>query len=440
MSGTVTQYARHVDPAFVTLLGSLGYGRVFTRAVGSAVWDDQGRRYLDLLAGFGSVNIGHNHPRLQARLRAFFDEQPLNLSHTGPSPYAAGLAAALAAVAGPPLEMSLFATGGAEAVEAAIKAARAATRRARVVFCDGAYHGLSLGTLSVSASSRMRGPFEPLLPGCDAVPFGDLDRLAHALRGNDVAVVIVEPVQIEGGVRFAPPGYLHGARELCTKHGSLLAVDEVQTGFGRTGSLFAFQQEAATPDFLILGKAAGGSLAALGVTLTTRRVQKAAYGSMRRFDLHGSTFAGNALACAAGLETLAILEDERLVARSRDAGAAMLAALRARLDGHPLVADVRGRGLLLAIELRTALSAQAARLAGQWLALALLEEGLIVQPASQAWHVLRIEPPLTITDGEIAQAVDAIGCVFDRHRSAIPVLGRSARRVVAQLLARGRFR
>jgi adenosylmethionine-8-amino-7-oxononanoate aminotransferase len=220
----------------------------------------------------------------------------------------------------------------------------------------------------------------------------------------------------------------------------LLALDEVQTGFGRTGSMFAFQQEDATPDLLILGKAAGGSLAALGVTLTTRRVQKAAYGSMRRFDLHGSTFAGNALASAAALETLAIIADEQLVTRSRDAGAAMLAGLHARLDQHPLVADIRGRGLLLAIELRTPLASQAATLAGQWLALALLEEGLIVQPASQAWNVLRLEPPLTITDGEIAVALEAIGRVFDRHQSTVPVLGRSARRIVEQLLARGRFR
>jgi putrescine aminotransferase len=413
---------------------------VFTRAAGAAVWDDQGRRYLDLLAGFGSVNIGHNHPRLRARLHAFLDEEPLNLSHTGPSPYAASLAAALADAAGPPLEMSLFSTGGAEAVEAAIKAARAATRRARVVFCERAYHGLSLGTLSVSASMRLRAPFEPLLPECVAVPFGDLDRLAHALRGGDVAVVLVEPVQIEGGVHFAPPGYLRAVRELCSTHGTLLAFDEVQTGFGRTGSMFAFQQEGATPDLLVLGKAAGGSLAALGVTLTTRRVQKAAYGSMRRFDLHGSTFAGNALAAAAGLETLRIIDEEALVARSRDAGAAMLAGLRARLDGHPLVADIRGRGLLLAIELRTPLAATAAAFAGQWLALALLEEGIIVQPASQAWNVLRIEPPLTIGDAEIAEALEAIGRVFERHQSTIPVLGRSARRVVAQLLARGRFR
>jgi putrescine aminotransferase len=440
MSATVTQYARHVDPAFVKLLGTLGYGRVFARAEGASVWDDRGRRYLDLLAGFGSVNIGHNHPRLLARLHAFLDERPVNLSHTGPSPYAAQFAAALAGAAGPPLEMSLFATSGAEAVEAAIKLARAATRRTRIVFCERAYHGLSLGTLSVSASRRMRAPFEPLLAGCTAVPFGDVDALARVLRAADAAMFLVEPVQIEGGVHFAPPGYLRAARDLCTKHGTLLALDEVQSGFGRTGSMFAFQQEDATPDVLILGKAAGGSLAPVGITMTSRRIQKAAYGSMRRFDLHGSTFAGNAMASAAALETLRIIEQEGLVWRSRDAGAVMLAALRDRLRGHPLVCGIRGRGLLLAIELRTPLVSMTATLAGQWLALALLERGAIVQPASQAWNVLRIEPPLTIDDTQIAEAVETIGAVFDEHQSTLPLLARSGRRIVEQLRAGGRFR
>lgn len=439
MSTITAQYARHVDPALVKLLGVLGYGRVLTRAEGVHVWDEQGRRYVDLLAGFGSVNIGHNHPRLLARLHAFLDEGPLNLSHTGPAPYAATLAEMLARVAGPPLEMTLFATSGAEAVEAAIKAARAATRRRRIVSCRGSYHGLSLGTLSLSASKRVRKPFEPLLPECTAIPFGDVDALERALARNDVAAFLVEPIQIEGGVRLPPPGYLESARRLCTRHGTLLAFDEVQTGFGRTGSMFAFQAEGAIPDLLILGKSAGGSIAPVAVTMTTRRVQKAAYGSMRRFDLHGSTFAGNAFGCAAAAETLRIIEDEDLVARSREAGAAMLVALRKRLDGHPLVSDIRGRGLLIAIELR-ALPSMATTVAGQWLSLALLERGVLLQPASQAWNVLRIEPPLTIGAAQAVEAVETIGLVFDDHESLLRLLARSGRRVVEQFLARGRFR
>jgi putrescine aminotransferase len=429
---TAEKYARHVDPAFVKLLGVLGYGRTFTRASGSWIEDESGRKYLDLLAGFGSVNIGHNHPRLVAHLRAFFDAEPLNLNHTGVAEQPALLAEELARTA-PPLDAALFSNSGAEAVETAMKLARAATKRERIVYCEGAYHGLTFGTLSVSAAKRMRAPFEPLLPGCTAIPFDDLDALERVLDRN-TAAFIVEPIQIEGGVRFPRDGYLRAARELCAKRGALLVLDEVQTGLGRTGAMYAFQHEGATPDVLVLAKSLGGSIAPIGVTLTTRGVQRKAFGSMRTFDLHGSTFAGNAFACAAARETLRILDDEDLVARSRSLGNEWLSALRARLDRHPLVAGLRGRGLLLAIELR------APDVAGQWLALAMLERGLIVQPASQAWNVLRLEPPLTITAEELSHATNVIGEVFDANRSVAPMLARTGIRAAAQFLNRGRFR
>lgn len=432
MTTSAERHARHVDPAFVKLLGVLGYGRTFTRASGSWIEDERGRRYLDLLSGFGSVNIGHNHPRLVAHLRAFFDAEPLNLNHTGVGAYPAMLAEQLAQTA-PPLDAALFSNSGAEAVETAMKLARAVTKRTRILHCQGAYHGLTFGTLSVSASRRMRAPFEPLLPDCTAIPFDDLDALDRALD-RSVAALLVEPIQIEGGVRFPRHGYLRAARELCAKRGALLLLDEVQTGLGRTGAMYAFQHEGATPDVLILAKSAGGSIAPIGVTLTTRRLQRKAFGSMRTFDLHGSTFAGNAFACAAASETLRIIEEDGLVARSRDLGAQWLAALRVRLERHPLVAGIRGRGLLLAIELR------APDVAGQWLALALLERGLIVQPASQAWRVLRLEPALTISPEELTHAADVIGEVFDANRSIAPMLARAGVRAAAQFLNRGRFR
>jgi putrescine aminotransferase len=440
VSDTRERYARHVDPAFVRLLGVLGYGRVFTRAEGVFVWDEEGRRYLDLLAGFGSVNVGHNHPRLLARLHAFLDEHALNLSHTGPSPQTAMLAEAMARCAGSPLEMALFSNSGAEAVEAAVKLARAATKRLRIVYCHGAYHGLSLGTLSLSSSERMRAPFEPLLSHCTAIPFDDVDALQRELTKGDVALFLVEPIQIEGGVRIASPGYLRDARASCAKHGALFALDEAQTGFGRTGSLFAFQAEGVAPDLLILAKAAGGSIAPIGITMTTRALQKKAYGSMQRTDLHGSTFAGNAFACVAASETLRILEDEQLVANSRDRGAAFLAALRERLRGHPRVREIRGRGLLIAIELTAPIDAIARTLLGQWAAVALLERGVLLQPASQAWNVLRIEPPLTIDSTHIDEAVGAIGAVFDEQRALPPLLAKATRRMAEQFVRKGTFR
>jgi len=424
---TSAAFARHVDPTFVKLLGVLGYGRVFTHAEGAWIHDDDGRKYLDLLSGFGSANIGHNHPRLIAALRDFFDDKLLNLNHTGVSPQQAMLAERLATIAAP-LDVALFSNSGAEAVEAAIKLARAATKRSRILYCNGAYHGLSLGTLSLSTSKRMRAPFEPLLPDCDAIAFDDLDALELALDEGNVAAFIVEPVQIEAGLRFASDGYLRRARELCAANGTLLIADEVQTGLGRTGAMFASHHDAASPDILVLAKSAGGSIAPIGVTMTTATIRKRAYGSMKRFDLHGSTFAGNAFACTAMIETLKIIDEEKLVQRSKELGEEFLDALRERAPRFAM----RGRGLLIAIDVRT-------DIAGQWIALQLLERGVIMQPASQSWSVLRIEPPLTISRDEITIAVDAIGAVLDEH-STIGTLARAGKRVVAQWLNRGRFR
>jgi putrescine aminotransferase len=217
-------------------------------------------------------------------------------------------------------------------------------------------------------------------------------------------------------------------------------LDEVQTGFGRLGTLFAFQQQSVVPDVLVLGKSAGGSIAATAVTMTTAAIQRQAYGSMRRFDLHGSTFAGNAFACAAASETLRIIEDEQLCANCRERGDELLTGLRERLHGHPLVREIRGRGLLVAIELQVGVEKLADVLAGQWLSVVLLERGVIVQPASQAWNVLRIEPPLTLTREHVREAIAAIGAAFDEHRSMLPLLARATWRIGAQFVSGGAFR
>jgi putrescine aminotransferase len=435
----VARYARHVNSAFVRLLGVYGYGRLFVRARDVWLWDSRERQYLDFLAGFGAVNLGHNHPRLRQRLHAFLDEEALNLCHVGPSKHAADLAEALARLAAP-LEVCLFSSSGAEAVEAGLKLARAVTRRAGFLYCRGGFHGTNLGSLSVMGSTRLRKPFEPLLADCTAVPFGDLDRLARELAGRRHAALVVEPILGEGGVVPAPAGYLAGARELCRRHGALLVLDEVQTGLGRTGSLFAYQAEGVTPDVLVLGKSLGGSLAAISATLTTRELHQRAYGSMGRFDLHGSTFGGNALACVAALETLRIIEDEQLTLRSKERGEQLLSGLRQRLAGHPLVREVRGAGLLVGIELgatddllgRVApwLVDQVARgVLGQWLALRLLEAGILAQPASQCWNVLRLEPPLTVQREHVEQVVDTLGNILDEYRG----LGRLLQDVGARL-------
>ncbi|MGH9885272.1 MAG: aspartate aminotransferase family protein, partial [bacterium] len=346
---TVEAYARHVNPAFVKLLGVLGYGRLFCRARGVWIWDHGERRYLDALAGFGSVNIGHNHPRLVARMKALLDDDPVHFLHVGPAREAALLAERLAAKAG--LDIALFSTSGAEAVEAALKLARAARGRPGFVSCTGSFHGLSLGTLSVMGSTRMRAPFEPLLGQCVQVPFGDLAALERALAPRRAAAFLVEPLQAEGGVVVPPAGYLRAAQELCRRYGTVFVLDEIQTGLGRCGSLFAVEAEGFVPDVLVLAKSLGGGIAPMAATLTRRDLHRKAYGATDRFDLHGSTFAGSALACVAALETLDILDEEQLPAAALLRGEQLVAGLTRRLQGHPFVRAIRGRGLLVGLEL-----------------------------------------------------------------------------------------
>ncbi len=441
---TSQAFAKYVNPSFVELLGVLGYGRVFTRASDVWVWDCDGRRYLDCLAGFGAVNLGHNHPKLIASLHRLLDEQAFHFCQVGPAERAAALAEALAKRLAPPLEVSLFASSGAEAVEAGLKLARAATGRGAFLSCDGGFHGTTLGTLSVMGTERMRKPFEPLLADCHRVPFGDLDALAQALKRFRPAAFLLEPLQAEGGVVLAPPGYLKAAQALCGAAGTLLVLDEIQTGLGRTGTLFAHQAEDFVPDVLCLAKALSGGIAPISVALTSRAWFDRAYGKADRFDLHSSTYQGNALSCTAALSALEVIDEEDLVRRAAERGTQLLEGLRARLEGHPLVLDVRGRGLLVGIEFGPAGRGWIDRLApaligkvsetmfGQWVAVRMLEAGILCQPASSRWNVLRLEPPLTIGAAEIDFVVDTLGAILDEYAGIAPVLGDVARRVGTQ--------
>jgi putrescine aminotransferase len=442
----VALYAEHMNPAFVKLLGAFGYGRVFVSARGTMLRDHEGREYLDFLAGFGATNLGHNHPRLTEALRAALLEDLPGVVHAGPQVHAAELASELCARV-PFLPMCLFSSSGAEAVETGLKLARAFTRRPGIVYCEGSYHGLSMGALSITGAARMRAPFAPLLSDCHPIPFGDLAALERALSRHRVGAFVVEPILGEGGAVIPKSGYLAAARELCHRKGALLILDEVQTGLGRTGALFAHQVAGLTvePDVLVLGKSLGGSLVPISATLTTRAIHARAFGTAERFDLHGSTYAGSALACRAALETLRILDAEDLVKTGAAKGRRLLAGLAGALEGHPMVRSVRGRGLLVGVELGPTdrgvvnrvlpgmVRGVSRRVFGQWLAVRLLEQGIVAQPASQRWDVLKLTPPLTVSDAEIDRVVAAIAGILDGYRDLGPLLRDVAVRLGRQL-------
>ncbi len=287
---------------------------------------------------------------------------------------------------------------------------------------------------------RLRAPFEPLLAGCTRVAFGDVEALESALATRRHAGFVVEPIQCEGGVVLPPKGYFEAAARLCRKHGTLLIVDEVQTGLGRTGEMFATE---VVPDVLVLAKALSGSIAPIAATLTTRKLHRRAYGATERFDLHGSTFAGGAFSCVAALETLRIIEDEGLVARSDQLGALLLDELRRRVGEHPLVRDIRGRGLLIGLELgpedpgwRRKLSE---KVLGQWIALRLLERGVVCQPCAHRWDVLKIEPPLTIDRERVVESAAAIEEVLGDYQGIGAVLRDVTKRLGGQFLRRWSF-
>jgi putrescine aminotransferase len=443
------KHAAHINPAFIRVLGMLGYGRVFTRAAGHELWDETGARYVDFLAGFGTNCLGHSPAALIEALQAALAEQLPNVLHTGPQSAAAELGAAFAERV-PSLPLAMLSLSGGEAVESALKLARAATGRHGLVYAAGGFHGTGFGNLSVMGHARWRRPFAPLLPECHAVPYGDIDALAGVFRKHKIAAFLVEPIQAEAGVAVPPDGYLLAAQTLCKKHGALFILDEVQTGLGRTGKLFAFQHTPGLdPDALVLGKALGAGLLPVSATLTRRELQEAAYGALWKFDLHGSTYAGYALGCRVALAVLRILDEKRLPERAATAGERLRDGLRKKLAGHPLVKEIRGRGLLVGISLgasearsllgKVVVGALSKQVFGQWLAVRLLERGFISQPASQEWNVLKLTPPLTIEDAQIDALVGAVGDILGEYRTLPPLVADVSKRFAHQVWTGGAF-
>jgi acetylornithine/LysW-gamma-L-lysine aminotransferase len=356
------------------------------RGLGAEVWDETGRRYVDCVAGQGSANLGHCHP---AVVRAVQEQAARLIScpATLGNDARAALLRRLAEVTPPGLDRFFLCNSGTEAVEAAIKAARLTTGRPGIVAARRGFHGRTLGALSATWERAYREPFEPLVPGVRFVPFDDVPALAAAID-ETVGLVLLEPVQGEGGVYPASPGYLRAAADLCRERGALLALDEVQTGFGRTGTMFACDAEDVAPDLLCLAKSIAGGLP-MGALACGPRVEAFPPGS------HGSTFGGNPLACAAAVAAIGALVDERLPERAAETGAYLLERLRG-LDA-PQVRVVRGRGLMIGLELRGR---------ARPIVAALRERGVLALVAGLT--VLRLLPPLVITREQCDDVVEAL--------------------------------
>lgn len=412
------RFSQFVNPYLGKLLNRLEMDKRFVRGEGCYLWDDSGRRYIDFLAAYGALPFGFNPPEIWQALRQAEAEglpsfvQPSSLQAAGE------LAQRLIELAPPGFRTVTFTNSGAEATEAAIKACRAATGRMGVLACENSFHGKTLGALSATHREQYQKAFGAPLPGFDRVPYGDLEALEEALKAHPdrYACFLVEPIQGEGGIVVPPPGYLAGAERLCREYGVLFVVDEVQTGLGRTGRLFASEEEGLRPDVLTLAKALGGGLMPIGAVL----LGEAAY-SETFAEKHSSTFAGGGLACRAGLATLELLtrNDQELVRDVARKGARLKARLELLRERYPrALRGVRGRGFMLGLELAPTRLTHPQSLIGILGEQGLLApvvashllnmEGIRVAPTLNGATVLRVEPPLIASDEQIDRVVEGM--------------------------------
>lgn len=365
-------------------------GAVEFRDEGVYTYDNHGKRYLDCLGGYGIFNVGHRHPKVINAVKAQLDQVCLH-SQDLLNPWAAHLAKQLAAVAPGALQYSFFCNSGTEAVEGAIKLARLYTGKTEIISTKNAYHGVSMGALSATGRDCFRKPFEPLLNGFVHVAYGDAKAIEEAINEN-TAAVILEPIQGEGGIHVPQAGYLAEVRRITREKGVLLILDEVQTGMGRTGRMFACEHEEVVPDIMCLAKALGGGVMPIGAFVSTPEIWKVLEPNP---SIHNSTFGGNPLACTAASATIDVLLEEHLALRAMVMGNYFMARLNELKEKYPeYLLDVRGKGLLIGLEFAT----QELRAGVQN---ELFYRGVLVAGTMNSFRTVRIEPPLIITRRQV---------------------------------------
>jgi ornithine--oxo-acid transaminase len=442
-------HERYLNPQMPKVLRTIGFDRDYVRAEGAYLFDRHGERYLDFLAGFGVFALGRCHPVIEQALHDAIALELPNLVQMECQPLSGLLAEALVARMPNDSYRCFFTNSGAESVETVLKFVRCATGRGRVLFADHAFHGLTTGALALNGGREFRDRFGKLLPGCSSVPFGDLDALARELRAGDVAAFVVEPIQGKG-VFVAPDGYLAAAAELCHQRGALIAIDEVQTGLGRTGTFFAFEQSNVEPDLVTVAKALSGGYVPVGAVIAKSAVIEAVFDKMDRAVVHSSTFGQNVLAMTAGLATLHTIDAESIVERAKTTGDALIAGLRTVAERHEVVHEVRGRGLMIGIEFSRPRSV---RLRAQWTLLETMrtglftqlvvvplfrDHGILTQVAGDHQNILKILPPLITSETQAKEFITAFDDVLDQLERSVGLLvgvGRSL--ALPALRARG---
>ena len=428
---------RFLNPQMGRILRTLGFDKSWRGGEGAYLIDADGERYLDLFGGYGVFAIGRNHPEAIAAVQETMAAQTGNLPQLGVTLLSGVLAEQLLARAPASVGAMVPANSGTEAVEAAIKIARAATGRPRIVHAEHGFHGLTLGSLSLNGNAEFRDGFGPLLADCAPVAFGDLDALERELQRGDVAAFVVEPVQGKG-VNLPDADYLPRAQALCRAAGALFVCDEVQTGLGRTGRFLALEHWQLQPDMVCIAKALSGGLVPIGAVLVSRAAFERVFDGMERAVRHGSTFGGNDLAAAAALATLRVLDQEGLVQRAERLGALLLELTRPLVERYEVVREVRGLGLIWAIEfgppsgrvgraLWETVERRQAGLFSQLITVPLFHEHRILcQVAGHRMNTIKALPALVVEEQEIrrfAAALEQTVAAAERYPAALMRFG-----------------
>ena len=415
---------QHINPAFAKVLRILGFDINYVRGQGAYLWDDKGNRYIDCLAGYGVFACGRNHPVIRQAMHDAMDLDLPNLIKMGQAKLSGMLARELVNIAPAGLDTVFFTNDGASGIETAIKYARAATGRDKIVYCKKGFHGLTVGALSVNGNEEFRSGFGKLLDFV-AVPFNDLPALEKALSGKDVAGFICEPIQGKG-VNMPSEDYLPGVAALCKKFGTLYIDDEVQAGFGRTGKMWAWEhwgKSGGEPDIMVTAKALSGGYVPVGAVLSKRWIHNKVFSSLDRCVVHSSTFSQNDMAMAAGLATLAVIKEEKIVENAAKIGAFLQDGLRTTLAKHDLFMETRGKGLMIAVEFG---APKGMMLRAQWAMIHKLDPSLFPQAiliplltdhkilAQTAGHhidVIKLIPSLVLSEADARYLIEAFDTV-----------------------------
>ena len=416
-------HEQHLNNQMVRVLNTIGYNRNYKKAIGQYLYDDKNNKYLDCLSGFGVFAVGRNHPTVINALQETLTLELPNLVQMDVSLLSGIFAEKILQTTPDNLERMFFCNSGTEAVEAAIKFARYTTKREKILHCEHSYHGLTLGALALNGEEVFREGFGPLLPGCSSVPFNHLERLEAALAHKDVAAFFVEPIQGKG-VNLPDDNYLKEAQRLCHQYGTLFVADEIQTGVGRTGKFWAIDHWDVEPDMILMAKALSGGFIPIGGVAMTQKIMDAVFNRMDRAVIHGSTFSKNNMAMAAGIATLQVIEDEKLIENTALIGENIITSLAAMTEKYEFLKEVRGKGLMIAIEfgapkslsLKTAwmmLEAANKGLFCQMITIPLFKEHhLLSQVAGHGMNVVKLLPPLNLTEKDRDWVVNSFDSVI----------------------------